>query len=121
LEANNTLTLFYQQNCVYVQNNADQNDQQATGDRVVQSASDSTGTVDNLGLWLGIVGSIVGLAGFITGIIIWFKRAVSFAKHPRFRFPTYTPQRAQARDTGEWKIDPPPPPYSKKDPHGEDV
>jgi hypothetical protein len=86
LEANNTLTLFYQQNCVYVQNNADQNDQQPTGDQVVQSASDSTGSVGNVGLWLGILGSIVGLAGFVSGIIIWFKRAVSFAKHPVFGF-----------------------------------
>jgi hypothetical protein len=116
-EANNTLALFYQQNCVYVQNNVNQNEPQSTGDQVVQSASDSTDTVDSLGLWLGIFGSIVGLLAFGAGICLWFKRAVSFTKHFCFRFPTYNTQRMHARETGEWTIDPPPP-YSKKDPRG---
>jgi hypothetical protein len=78
-QANDTLNLFYTQNCVYDQNNADQNAQQQTGDQVVQSSSDPTSAVSNLAMYLGIPGSFVGLFAFTCGPYIWFKRAVSLA------------------------------------------
>jgi hypothetical protein len=98
------LALFYQQNCVYLQDNSGQNDLQANGDKVVQSASDSASTVDNVGLWLGIFGSIVGLLAFASGIIIWCKRIVSFAKRLLW-WVAYGPQRRTGR---WWDLDPPP-------------
>jgi len=94
-DVNTTLTLFYGQNCVYVQNNAYQSDPQPTADQVIQSASGSGSSVDSLGTMLGIPASIVGLLVFIGSMILWFRRA-----------------RRHARETGNWTMDPPPP-YSK--------
>ena len=102
-----TLNLFYQQNCVYAQDNSGQNDIETNGDQVVQSASDSNSTVDSVGLWLGIFGSIVGLLAVMTGIVIWFRRAVSFVKSPVWIL-TDAAQRRHAREIGRWTLDPPP-------------
>ena len=102
-----TLNLFYQQNCVYAQDNSGQNDIETNGDLVVQSASDPNSTVDSVGLWLGIFGSIVGLLAVMTGIVIWFRRAVSFVKSPVWILLTLLSAGTRERLDGGL-LDPPP-------------
>jgi hypothetical protein len=85
-EAQDTLNLLYQQNCVYAQDNSGQNDIETTGDQVVQSASSSGGSIDNVNLWLSIFGSLVALIAFTSAVMIWVKRVVSFATSPRLGF-----------------------------------
>jgi hypothetical protein len=84
-QAQDTLNLLYQQNCVYAQDNSGQNDVDTTGDQVVQSASSSGGSINSVNLWLSILGSIVALILFTSGVMAWVKRVVSLL-HTRFGF-----------------------------------